>query len=145
MISVFVCVFSTRRSDRKEKTTSSIVTVKSNRPCARLNVKTILASSFFCSRRASLHVVNGHFFLLFLKKKPPKKLAGIASTATVVDIWRTPVRIMILFGFYHLVKRAIYLSSKKLFNNGGDRKKPKKRKNCKTTTAVTEGTPQIVL
>lgn len=52
------------------------------------------------------------------------KLVRVSS----VDFWRTPIRIMIFFGLYYLVKRAIYLSSRKILNGGEHKKKAKKSK-----------------
>ncbi|KAE9524529.1 hypothetical protein AGLY_014579, partial [Aphis glycines] len=53
----------------------------------------------------------------------------LARVISAVDFWRAPVRIMILFGLYYIVKRAIYLSSKKIFNGGDHKRKKSKRKN----------------
>lgn len=52
--------------------------------------------------------------------------------ASLYNFGGRPVRIIMIFvGIYYLVKRAIYLSSKKIFNGGGGdhKRKKSKRKN----------------
>lgn len=58
------------------------------------------------------------------------------KVARVVTFWRTPIRIMIFFGLYYLVKKAIYLSSKKIFNVSDHKRKKSKRKSKRAMKGI---------